>query len=70
MDCARHIIKRALNPRSLDETTTYDVASTVHQSIAPGELEGDVREVESEDEAARGEVPLARVPQDGPAGRD
>ena len=37
MDSARHIIKRILNPRFLRQMTSYDVASTIHQSLRGGE---------------------------------
>jgi len=33
MNSARHVIKRILNPRCLGYTTSYDVASTIHQSL-------------------------------------
>jgi len=36
MDSARHIITRILNPRFLNSLASYDVARTVHQSLAGG----------------------------------
>jgi len=36
MDSARHGIKRILNPRSLSEMATYDVATTIYQSVQQG----------------------------------
>ena len=32
MDCARHFIKRVLNPHFLSQSASYDVASTIHQN--------------------------------------
>jgi hypothetical protein len=37
MDSARHVIKRILNTRLFESCIpSYDVASTIHQSLAPG----------------------------------
>ena len=33
MDSARHVIKRILKPRFLSQLASYNVASTVHQSL-------------------------------------
>jgi len=35
MDSARHVIKRIVDPRSLNSIEAYDVAQTIHQSL-PG----------------------------------
>jgi len=44
MNSARHVIKRNLNPRFLSWMASYDVASTIHQSlevgVGPGDSEG------------------------------
>jgi hypothetical protein len=36
MDSARHVIKRVLNSAFVSEMVSYDVASTVHQSLGGG----------------------------------
>ena len=36
MDIARQVITRVLNPRLLNQTASYDVASTIHQSLPHG----------------------------------
>ena len=36
MDSARHVIEHMLNPRFLTSTASYDVASTIHQSLING----------------------------------
>jgi hypothetical protein len=33
MNSARHVIRRSFNPRVLSQTVSYDVASTIHQSL-------------------------------------
>jgi len=33
---ARHVIKRILNLHFLSQTASYDVASTIHQTLRPG----------------------------------
>ena len=37
MDSARHVIKHMSNPRCLSQMSSYDVASTVHQSLDLGD---------------------------------
>ena len=37
MDSARHVIKRILNPRFLSLASSYDVASSIHQSLYIGD---------------------------------
>jgi len=36
MDSARHVIKCILNPHFLSYMASYDVASTIHQSLIRG----------------------------------
>jgi len=36
MDSARHVITRVMNPRLLGYMASYDVASTIHQSLDAG----------------------------------
>ena len=40
LSCARHVITRVLNPRFLSSMTSYDVASTTHQSLLGGQPPG------------------------------
>jgi hypothetical protein len=39
MDSDRHVIKRILNPHFLIQTISFDVACTIHQSLALGEFQ-------------------------------
>jgi len=36
MDSARYVIKRILNPHLLSQMASYDMASTIHQSLGGG----------------------------------
>ena len=38
MDSARHVIKTILNPRFLSQMASYDVASTIHESLQVGQV--------------------------------
>ena len=38
LDSARHVIQRLVNPRFLSQMASYDVASTIHQSLGPGRV--------------------------------